>query len=77
MKLLVTDLDNTIYDWVTFYAKSFDAMVNELSLFLNLDKLLLLNEFKGIHQKYQNTEQPFAILELPSILDYFRGASQT
>ena len=29
-KLLITDLDNTLYDWVSFYAQSFSAMFDKL-----------------------------------------------
>jgi phosphoglycolate phosphatase len=71
MKLLITDLDNTLYDWVTFFSKSFKAMVEKLSSIINVEQTQLLNEFKAIHQYYGNTEQPFAILELPSVIKRF------
>jgi FMN phosphatase YigB (HAD superfamily) len=33
-KLLITDLDNTLYDWVTFFTASFRSMVTELTSML-------------------------------------------
>lgn len=66
-KTLILDLDNTLYDWVTFYATAFDEMVRELSLLLCVEKTKLLDEFKQVHQGYRNTEQPFAALDLPSV----------
>lgn len=67
MALIITDLDNTLYDWVTFYSLSFDAMVKELQEVTGVEERLLLQEFKSVHQRYGNSEQPFAILELPSV----------
>lgn len=66
-KLLITDLDNTLYDWVTFFTASFRSMVEELTLLLDLPEQVILDEFKVIHQRYGNSEQPFAVLELPAL----------
>jgi phosphoglycolate phosphatase len=66
-KMIITDLDNTLYDWVTYFSLSFKAMVNELEDILDINKKQIFEEFKTIHQYYGNTEQPFAILELPSV----------
>jgi FMN phosphatase YigB (HAD superfamily) len=75
-RLLITDLDNTLYDWVTFYALSFGRMVDELVVLLSTSRDQLLNEFKVIHQRYENSEQPFAALELPTVLERFPEASR-
>lgn len=66
-KLLITDLDNTLYDWVTFFTASFRSMVGELTELLQLPEEAILSEFKIIHQRYGNSEQPFAVLQLPSL----------
>lgn len=71
IKLIITDLDNTLYDWVTFYSKSFDAMVSIICRETFLDKNSLLLEYRDIHRKYKNSEQPFATLDLPSIQRFF------
>jgi phosphoglycolate phosphatase-like HAD superfamily hydrolase len=72
-ELVITDLDNTLYDWVTFFAKSFQAMLSSLAKLLEVGEPELINEFKLVHQRYQDSEQPFAILELPSVRARFSG----
>lgn len=76
-KMLITDLDNTLYDWVTHFSKSFEAMVDSLSELISEDKADILCEFKAIHQHYKNTEQPFAILELPIVQKHFGTTSRS
>jgi FMN phosphatase YigB (HAD superfamily) len=75
MRLLITDLDNTLYDWVTYFANSFSAMVRTLATVIAVPEETLLDEFKVVHQRYGNSEQPFAIFELPSVREAFPGAS--
>jgi len=75
-KLLITDLDNTLYDWVTFFTASFQSMVVELTRLIDVKEETLLDEFKAVHQRYGNSEQPFAILELPSVQQRFAGLSR-
>jgi FMN phosphatase YigB (HAD superfamily) len=55
-KLLITDLDNTLYDWITFFTASFRSMVTELKSMLETSEDNLLEEFKSIHQRYGNSE---------------------
>jgi FMN phosphatase YigB (HAD superfamily) len=75
-KLLITDLDNTLYDWVSFFAASFRSMVGELTRLLDVPEATILDEFKAIHQRYGNSEQPFAVLELPSLRRRFAHLSR-
>src|SRR6516165_10176422 len=75
-KLLISDLDNTLYDWVTFFTASFRSMVTELTLLLQVPEETILDEFKVIHQRYGNSEQPFAILELPCLQRLFPDLSR-
>lgn len=71
MDLLITDLDNTLYDWVTYFATSFDAMVDSLVEELDLERERVLDEFKAMHQQCGDSEQPFAVLDLPSVRQRF------
>lgn len=75
-KLLITDLDNTLYDWVTFFAASFRDMVTGLTVLLQVPEHVILDEFKAVHQRYGNSEQPFAVLELPSLQRRFPNLSR-
>jgi phosphoglycolate phosphatase len=72
-RALITDLDNTLYDWVTFFAHAFDAMVDELTVLLGTDRPSLLSQFKEIHQRYGSTETPWSALELPAARLKFPG----
>jgi FMN phosphatase YigB (HAD superfamily) len=76
MKLLVTDLDNTLYDWVTFFSTSFAALVSALEVRFDIPRNVLLREFKQVHQYHHNSEHPFAACELPSVLSRFPGMSR-
>jgi phosphoglycolate phosphatase len=69
--LLITDLDNTLYDWVDFFAKSFSAMVGELAALISVPETRLREEFKELHQRYGDSERPFTILELPAVRRHF------
>jgi phosphoglycolate phosphatase-like HAD superfamily hydrolase len=70
-KLLITDLDNTLYDWVDFYAQSFEAMLHEIIHLTGIERSLLLNGFKKVHQRHGSTEHPYAALEVSILVDYF------
>jgi phosphoglycolate phosphatase len=70
-RALITDLDNTLYDWVTFFSKSFEAMVDEIERITEINRETLLDEFRSVHREYGNSEQPFAAIELPSIVAHF------
>lgn len=75
-KLLITDLDNTLYDWVSFYAQSFTAMVNELVIILGVPQSVLIEEFRQVHIKHGNSEYPFGALELKSVQQKYAGLSR-
>jgi FMN phosphatase YigB (HAD superfamily) len=74
-RLLITDLDNTLYDWVTFFALAFDAMVEALVPLLDIDRYQILAEFKTVHQTLGSSEHPYAVFELPSVKTQFPDAS--
>lgn len=61
--LLVCDLDNTLYDWVTYFASSFGAMVDSAVDRLGLNRELLLSELQEVHRFHRNSEHPFALME--------------
>jgi FMN phosphatase YigB (HAD superfamily) len=63
-RLLITDLDNTLYDWVTFFAQSFTAMIDEASRISGIERDMLLDGFQVVHKSHHNSEYPFAILEV-------------
>ena len=71
-KLLICDLDNTLYDWVGFFVPAFYAMVDEAVRILACDREVLLDELKLVHQHYQDAEHPFALLETGTVAHVMR-----
>jgi phosphoglycolate phosphatase len=67
IKLLVTDLDNTLYDWLSSFVPAFYKMIEVAVEILQVDREQLLDEMKAVHQQYHNSEQPFALLETPTV----------
>ncbi|MDG9672334.1 HAD family hydrolase [Hahella sp. CR1] len=70
-KLLITDLDNTLYDWIFYFSQSFESLLNGIQKVTGINRYALLNDFKKVHQKYKNSERPYASLELDSLISYF------
>lgn len=75
-KLLICDLDNTLYDWVGYFVRSFYAMVDEVVRITNCDRERLLDDFREVHKEHHDSEHPFALLETQTIKDLYDGASR-
>jgi hypothetical protein len=71
ISLVVTDLDNTLYDWVTFFVTSFYRMVEVASELLDAPREQLLDELQAVHRRYHDSEYPFALLETDIVLSRF------
>jgi FMN phosphatase YigB (HAD superfamily) len=65
--VLITDLDNTLYNFVDYFAPAFRAMVHALSWRLRVDEVRLVEEFKEVYEKYGTVEYSFSVQELPSV----------
>lgn len=66
--LVVTDLDNTLYDWLGFYIPCFSAMVEEINRISRVPVADLEAAFQRVHRRHGTTEYAFAIEEL-DVLD--------
>jgi phosphoglycolate phosphatase-like HAD superfamily hydrolase len=64
INFVVTDLDDTIWDWVNMWHSSFEPYLKRISVEFNVDENILKNEFKKIHQKYGSSEFSFIYQEL-------------
>lgn len=49
--VLALDLDNTVYDFVAFYAKAFRAMVHVVSKQIRVDRAEVESQFRNVFQK--------------------------
>jgi FMN phosphatase YigB (HAD superfamily) len=72
-KLLVCDLDNTLYDWVSYFVPSFYAMIDTAVRITGCDREKLLDDFRAVHRRHGDSEQPFALLETETIKALYRS----
>jgi phosphoglycolate phosphatase len=64
---VITDLDNTLYDWFGIWYRCFRPMLDEIVRISGADEERVIGEIRAVHQKYGTTEYAFLIQELPSI----------
>lgn len=70
-QLLITDLDNTLFDWFNIWYYSFSAMLNKTSEITKIPKQQLIEEIRPIHQKHGTAEYAFVLQEIPSLLKLY------
>jgi phosphoglycolate phosphatase len=68
ISVLVTDLDNTLWDWVHTWHSTFNALLTKVSEISGIPVERLEPEFKAVHQRHGTTEYAFSLQEMPSIL---------
>jgi FMN phosphatase YigB (HAD superfamily) len=52
ISLIITDLDNTLYDWLGAFVPAFYAMVHEAALLMGVDEEDLLDDLQVVHRKH-------------------------
>ena len=67
VSVVIFDMDNTLYDWVSYFVPSIHAMLAEAACLLDVDEDQLRNDLKAVHVAHGNTEQPFALLETQAV----------
>lgn len=77
VSVVVTDLDNTLFDWVDIWHRSFRAMLDSLVRVSGIAEGVLLKEFKEVFTRHGTSEYAFAIEELPSLQRLHPGEDLT
>lgn len=67
VSVVITDLDNTLYDWFEMWHQSFSAMLDRLVALSGLKREDLVKEIKKIHEKHGTAEYLALIPELQSL----------
>ena len=67
VKVLITDLDDTIWDWLVMWYNSFNPYSNRIQNECRINKDNLISDFKQLHQKYHTSEVSYAYKELKSL----------
>jgi phosphoglycolate phosphatase len=76
ISVVITDLDNTLYDWVEIWYRAFNAMLTKV-----LDEVQpkgitrdhLISEIRAVHQRHGTSEYAFLLEELPCLRQAFQG----
>ncbi|WP_207759366.1 hypothetical protein, partial [Sphingopyxis terrae] len=63
--MLISDVDNTLFDWVHIWHAAFSAMLNELLQLSGLDEDQLLPAIRAVHQHVGTSEYAFLIGDVP------------
>ncbi len=71
--LIITDIDNTLFNWINYYAKCYSGLVRYLSETFQLPYEKLVAESAAVFEKHGSTEYPFVVQELPSIVAQFQS----
>ena len=64
VNFIITDLDDTIWDWLTMWHSSFEPYFKRIAKEFDLNEADLADDFKKLHQKYNTTEASFIVNEL-------------
>ena len=75
--VVITDLDNTLYDWVATWHQSFAPMLDALVAQSGVARAVLEREIRAVHQQYGTSEYVFVIQELPSLQRLHPGQDLT
>jgi FMN phosphatase YigB (HAD superfamily) len=72
--VLITDLDNTLFDWFALWDGSFRPLLDALVEKSGIPRDTLIAEIKTIHEKHGTAEYAYLLSELPSLKATHNGA---
>jgi FMN phosphatase YigB (HAD superfamily) len=76
-KVVVTDLDNTLFDWVDLWYHCFSAMLREITKISHIPSDELKPSIRKVHRKHGTSEYSFLIEELPILREKFHESDLT
>jgi phosphoglycolate phosphatase len=69
IRLLITDVDNTLYDWVSIWYASFSALLDSVIEISGLPREVVESEVRAVHQRVGTSEYSFLLQELSILAD--------
>ncbi len=63
IRLVVTDMDNTLYSWVDYIVPAVEAMVDAVCRATGFPRIKVVQSLKEVYTKYESNEYPFALQE--------------
>lgn len=70
-KLIVLDIDNTVFNWVEYYVACMCSLADQVNLITGIPRAVIFEESRPIFEREGSIEYPFLIQELPSIVKYY------
>ena len=74
--LLITDLDNTLWDWFDAWYESFSALLLGLTQITGIDQKTLESEIKSVHRLRGTTEYSNLVNEVPCLKQFAQKKRQ-
>ena len=70
IRLVVTDMDNTLYSWVDFIVPAVEAMVDAVVQATSVPRIRVVQSLKAVYTKHESNEYPFALQESSLFQDF-------
>lgn len=70
IRLVVTDMDGTLYSWIDYIVPAVEAMVDAVQLATELPRIKVVQSLKAVYTKYESNEYPFALQESTLFQEY-------
>ncbi len=70
-KLIVLDIDNTVFNWVEYYVHCMTALFDKVQAITGIPVAILQKESQTVFENEGTIEYPFLIQELPSVVNYY------
>jgi len=67
-RVLITDLDNTLWDWFRAWFESFDAMLDRLTALSRVPRSVLEPQIRDTHRLRHTTEYSNLLNEIPALV---------
>lgn len=72
-RVLITDLDNTLWDWFDAWFHSFDSMLTRLSGLSGVPREVLETQIRTVHRRRHTTEYSHLLNEVPALVAAAQG----
>ncbi len=63
IRLVVTDMDNTLYSWIDYIVAAVEALVESVMQSTGFPRIKVVQSLKAVYTKYESNEYPFALQE--------------
>src|SRR5260370_20289568 len=74
-RLIVTDMDNTLYSWVDYIVPAVEALVASVCSSTQLPRLKVVQSLKAVYERYESNDYPFGLQETAIYADFHEFGS--